>query len=211
VESSQLLIQAQRLQALAQAGLAYSTNPYDLERYEEIRAISVKLLQELTEEPLEKIIRVFAAEDGYQTPKVDIRVVLFRKGPEVLLIREKLDNGKWTLPGGWADIGYTPFEVAAKEAYEETGLIVKPVRLLALFDKRKHPHPPQPWHAYKAFIECEVQSGSLIQETPETMGARWFRYDELSHIELSTDRTTASQLETIFRFASDPHLPTLCD
>lgn len=211
MESSQLLIQAQRLQALAQAGLAYRGNPYDLERYKEIRAISVKLLQELTEEPLEKIIRVFASEEGYQTPKVDIRAVLFREGSEILLIREKIDSGKWTLPGGWADIGYTPFEVAAKEAYEETGLIVKPVRLLALFDKRKHSHPPQPWYVYKAFIECEVEGGSLIQDTPETTGARWFRHDELPYIELSTDRTTPSQLETIFKFASDPRLPTLCD
>lgn len=211
VESSQLLIQAQRLQALAQAGLAYATNPYDIERYEEIRAISVKLLQELTEEPIEKIIRVFASEDGYQTPKIDIRAVLFREGLEVLLIREKVDNGRWTLPGGWADVGYTLFEVAAKEAYEETGLIVKPVRLLALFDKRKHPHPPQPWYVYKAFIQCEVQGSSLIQNTSETMGARWFRYDELPYVELSTDRTTASQLESILRLASDPRSPTLCD
>jgi ADP-ribose pyrophosphatase YjhB (NUDIX family) len=211
VESGQLLIQAQRLQALAQAGLAYATNQYDLERYQEIRSISARLLQELTEEPLEKIIRVFASEDGYQTPKVDVRAVLFREGPEILLIKEKVDNGRWTLPGGWADVGYTPFEIAAKEAYEETGLVVKPVRLLALFDKRKHPHPPQPWYVYKAFIQCEVQGGSLIQETAETTGARWFRQDELPYLDLSTDRTTESQLETIFRFASDPGSPTVCD
>ena len=210
MESSQLLIQAQRLQALAQAGLAYATNQYDLERYQEIRSISARLLQELTEEPLEKIIRVFASEDGYQTPKVDVRAVLFRDGPEILLIKEKVDNGRWTLPGGWADVGYTPFEIA-KEAYEETGLVVKPVRLLALFDKRKHPHPPQPWYVYKAFIQCEVQGGSLIQDTAETTGARWFRQDELPYLDLSIDRTTASQLETIFRFASDPGSPTVCD
>ena len=207
----QLLIHAQRLQALAQAGLAYTTNLYDRERYEEIRAISVRLLEELTEEPLEKIIRVFASEDGYQTPKVDIRAVLVREGPEILLVREKLDGGRWTLPGGWADVGYTPYEVAAKEAYEETGLTVQPSRLLALFDKRKHPHPPQPWYIYKAFIQCEVIGGSILQDTQETIGARWFRMDELPSIELSTDRTTASQLETIFRLVSDPHLPTLCD
>ena len=207
----QLLIHAQRLQALAQAGLAYTTNLYDRERYEEIRAISVRLLEELTEEPLEKIIRVFASEDGYQTPKVDIRAVLVREGPEILLVREKLDGGRWTLPGGWADVGYTPYEVAAKEAYEETGLTVQPSRLLALFDKRKHPHPPQPWYIYKAFIQCEVMGGLLMQDTQETMGARWFRRDELPSIELSTDRTTASQLETIFRLVSDPGLPTLCD
>ena len=211
VKSNQLLIQAQRLQALAQAGLAYGTNSYDLERYEEIRAISVRLLQELTEEPLEKIIRVFASEEGYQTPKVDIRAVLLHEGPEILLVREKIDSGKWTLPGGWADIGHTPFEVAAKEAQEESGLIVKPVRLLALFDKRKHSHPPQPWYVYKAFIQCEVRGGSLIQDTQETGGARWFREHELSSIELSTDRTTASQLEIIFKLACDPTSATLCD
>jgi ADP-ribose pyrophosphatase YjhB (NUDIX family) len=204
-------MQAQRLQALAQAGLTYATSPYDLERYREIRLISVKLLQELTEEPIEKIIRAFASEEGYQTPKVDIRAVVFREGPEVLMTREKMDGGKWTLPGGWADVGYTPFEVAEKEAYEETGLIVEPVRLIALLDKRKHRHPPQPWYVYKAFIRCEVKGGSLLDDTPETEGARWFRQSEVPALDLSTDRTTASELEMMFRFASDPELPALCD
>lgn len=211
MKSAQLLIQAQRSQALAQAGLAYTTNSYDRERYEEIRAISVKLLGELTDEPLEKITRVFTSEDGYATPKIDIRVVLIREGPETLLVQEKLDGGKWTLPGGWADVGYSPFEVAAKEAYEETGLLVKPVRLLALFDKRKHSHPAHPWHAYKAFVQCEVQGGSLIQETQETMGARWFREDELTSVELSIERVTEFQLKTILKLAFDPHSPVLCD
>lgn len=211
MEPNRLLLHAQRLQAIAQAGLAYSSSPYDRERYEQVRAISVTLLQELTEEPLEKIIRVFASDDGYATPKVDVRVVLLQDGPEVLLVQEKLDGGKWTLPGGWADVGYTPFETAAKEAYEETGLLVKPVRLLALFDKRKHAHPPEPWYTYKAFIQCEVEGGSLVQDTQETTGARWFREDELPSLEMSTDRTTASQLQTIVRLASDPHSAVLCD
>lgn len=209
--SQQLLRQAQRLQALAQAGLAFSTDPYDRERYDELRAISVTLLAELTDEPLEKIIRAFASEDGYPTPKVDVRAVLLREGAEVLLVREKLDGGRWTLPGGWADIGYSPFENAAKEVQEETGLLAKPVRLLALFDKRKHAHPPQPWYAYKAFIQCEVEGGSLVQNTQETTGAHWFRPDELPDLELSTERTTAWQLETVLRLASDPHSTTLCD
>ena len=211
MDSIELLACAQRLQALAQAGLAYATNAYDLERYVEIRAISVRLLQELTAEPFEKIVCAFASEDGYQTPKIDIRAVLFRTGEEILLVKEKIDNGRWTLPGGWADVGYTPFEVAAKEAQEETGLLVAPLRLLALFDKRKHAHPPQPWYVYKAFIECEIRGGLLKQNTPETAGARWFKQDELQSIELSTDRTTLSQLETLFEFAKNPALPTLCD
>lgn len=211
MESGQLLIHTQRLQALAQAGLAYASSAYDRERYDEIRAISVRLLQELTEEPLEKIIRVFADEDGYQTPKVDIRAVVVRDGREILLVSETGDKGRWTLPGGWADVGYTPFEVAAKEVNEETGLIVRPVRLLALFDKKMHPHPPQPWYVYKAFVQCEIESGLLLQETTETKGARWFTPDELTSLNLSTDRVTLSQLETIYKLAVDPISSALCD
>jgi ADP-ribose pyrophosphatase YjhB (NUDIX family) len=211
MEALRVLGLAQRLQALSQAGLAYATNGYDVERFSEIRAISVTLLQELTEEPLEKIVRVFASDEGYQTPKVDVRSVIFRGQEEILLVRETLDGGKWTLPGGWADVGYSPFEVAAKEAEEESGLVVQPVRLLALFDKRMHAHPPQPGYAYKVFIQCREHGGALKQRTAETEGACWFRRDELRHLELSTDRTTLSQLETMFQFARDPNLPALCD
>jgi ADP-ribose pyrophosphatase YjhB (NUDIX family) len=156
MESSKLLLHAQRLQAIAQAGLTFATSAYDLERYEEIRGISVSLLQELTDEPRDKIIRAFASESGYQTPKVDVRAVVFRGEHEVLLVREKNDQNRWTLPGGWADVGYSPFEVAMKEAQEESGLQVRAVRLLALYDKRKHPHPPQPWYVYTAFVRCEA-------------------------------------------------------
>jgi ADP-ribose pyrophosphatase YjhB (NUDIX family) len=211
MEPSKLLVCAQRLQALAQAGLAYATNAYDLERYEEVRALSATLLQELTDEPIEKIIRVFASETGYQTPKVDIRAVLFRGTDEILLVKEKVDQGRWTLPGGWADVGHTPFEVAVKETYEETGLVVRAVRLLALLDKRAHSHPPQPWYVYKVFIRCEVEGGELAQETSETSGARWFHRDELSGLELSTDRVTEPQLMTLFGFAENPDLPAICD
>jgi ADP-ribose pyrophosphatase YjhB (NUDIX family) len=211
MESSRLLMHAQRLQAIAQAGIAYATTAYDLERYEEIRGISVNLLQELTDEPHEKIIRTFASESGYQTPKVDVRAVLFRGESEILLVKEKNDQGRWTLPGGWADVGYSPFEVAVKEAEEETGLRVRAVRLLALYDKRKHSHPPQPWYVYKAFVQCEIEGGELAQETAETVGAGWFRAEQLPSLALSTDRVTESQLVTLFRFASDPSLPALCD
>jgi ADP-ribose pyrophosphatase YjhB (NUDIX family) len=211
MESSKLLLHAQRLQAIAQAGLTFATSAYDLERYEEIRGISVSLLQELTDEPRDKIIRAFASESGYQTPKVDVRAVVFRGEHEVLLVREKNDQNRWTLPGGWADVGYSPFEVAMKEAQEESGLQVRAVRLLALYDKRKHPHPPQPWYVYKAFVRCEVEGGELAQETAETAGAGWFQLEELSSLELSTDRVTVSQLATLFRFASNPNLPALCD
>jgi len=207
----ELLECAQRLQAIAQAGLAYSESAYDTERYEEVRALSVRLLQELTDEPYEKIISVFASDCGYQTPKVDVRAVVFRGKDEILLVREKIDGGRWTLPGGWADIGYSPSEVAVKEALEEAGLVVAPVRLLALFDIRKHAHPPQVWHAYKIFIQCEERGGTLIHETTETEGAEWFRLDELDRLELSIERVTLPQLRQMFQFAVNPDLPALCD
>jgi ADP-ribose pyrophosphatase YjhB (NUDIX family) len=209
--STQLLEYAQRLQAIAQAGIAYHRNQYDFERYQELRALSAKILEELTDEPFEKIVRVFASETGYQTPKVDVRAVMFRGGNEILLVQEKSDHNHWTLPGGWADVGCTPFEAAVKEAEEETGLRVKPVRLLAVLDKRKHPHPPQPWYVYKIFIQCLIEGGEWKQVTPETCGARWFPKDELAATSLSTDRVTLSQLEKLFRFAEDPTLLPLCD
>lgn len=211
MQSLELLNYAQRLQALAQAGLTFSAGPYDLERYHEIRAISARLLQEISDAPFEKIFHAFTFETGYQTPKVDIRGVVFNGTDEILLVSEKLDGGKWTLPGGWADVGLTPFEVAAKEVKEESGLLVEPVRLLALLDKRKHYHPPQPWYVYKAFILCRATGGELIQETPETAGARWFTAREIESIDLSEDRTTLSQLRLMFEFAANPTLPALCD
>ncbi len=211
MEPSKVLACAQRLQAIAQAGLEYATSAYDLERYQEVRTLSARLLEELTDEPYEKIIQLFASETGYQTPKVDIRAVVFRGVDQILLVKEKVDQGRWTLPGGWADVGYTPFEVAVKEAREETGLMVRPIRLLALLDKRKHTHPLQFWYVYKAFIRCEVEGGELAPDTTETAGARWFRRDELPNLELSTDRVTHSQLATLFQFAEDPDLPAICD
>ncbi len=209
---SQLLEIAKRLNALAQAGLTYSPNAYDLERFEEIREISVQLLHELTEEPIEKISPLFASGVGeYPTPKVDIRAVIFRGEEEVLMVQEKIDRLRWTLPGGWADVGYTPSEVAVKETQEETGLIVKPVRLLAVLDKRQHPHPPQPWYVYKFFIRCEVTGGEIRADGHDIGQVRWVRRTEIPELPLSEDRVTASQLEMLFTFVTNPDAPALCD
>ena len=203
---------AQRVQALAQAGLAYPPSAYDRERFEELRALSVEMLAGISDEPLEKIVRVFADETGYQTPKVDVRAVVFDgEGRRVLLVRETADGGRWTMPGGWADVGYSPFEVAVKETREETGLAVRAERLLALLDKRKHEHPAQPWYVYKVFVRCTVTDGELLQRTAETGGAGWFRREEVRGMELSTDRVTPEQIEMMFRFAADPGMMVVCD
>jgi len=212
MKNTDWLIIAQRLQALAQAGLTYGQNVYDLERYQELRDMSVEILGKLTDEPVEKIKNLFANETGYQTPKVDVRAVLFRGTDEILMVQEKIDGDRWTLPGGWADVGYTPFEVAVKEAAEETGLQTEAVRLLALFDKKKHPaHPPQPWYVYKCFVLCRAIGGSLLAATSETSGVRWVHESEIPDLVLSLDRTTPDQLATMFAFARQPNRPTLCD
>ncbi|REA56126.1 NUDIX hydrolase [Dyadobacter luteus] len=209
--SSNLLGYAQRLNALAENGLAFTQNEYDKERYVEIRAISQEILATLCDVPLEKMIELIPSDMGYQTPKVDIRAVVLNTEAQLLMVQEKVDHNKWTLPGGWGDVGYTPFEVAQKEVFEETGLQVKPTRLLAVFDKKMHPHPPQPWYVYKFFILCEVTGGELLADTIETGDASWIRTNELSALPLSTNRVTLSQLQTVIEIALNPGLPALCD
>lgn len=211
VSDDELLSIAKRLQALAQTGLAYTEGPFDRERYEEIHALSLRMLGGMLGAPADAVTAAFAAESGYATPKVDVRVVVFRGADEVLMVREKLDGDRWSLPGGWADVGLTPFEVAVKELREETGLEGRAMRLLALLDKRAHGHPPQPWYVYKCFVRCEIAGGVLLGDTQETTAARWVRRDEIDALDLSVHRVTAAQLHTLFTFAEDPDRPTLCD
>lgn len=202
---------AQRLQALAQTGLEYTLSPFDVERFQEIYALSMQMLANLTGESVARLTASFSADSGYATPKVDVRAVLLRGPDELLLVQEKLDDNRWSLPGGWADIGYTPFEVVVKEVREETGLETEAVRLLALLDKKRHPHPPQPWYIYKAFILCRIVGGALQPETTETTEARWVHRTELPHLDLSTDRVTLSQLELMLDLAQQPAQAAWCD
>lgn len=197
---------AKKLQAIAQSGLAYSNNMYDTERYEELRNISAEILANYTNIGTEKIKVLFCNETGYQTPKVDIRAVVFRDS-KILMVREKLD-GAWALPGGWADIGLTPGEIAVKETKEEAGLDVRPVKLLAIMDKKCHPHPPSPYHVYKLFIMCEIVGGNLAAGM-ETSEVGFFERNELP--ELSVERNTVSQIKVMFEYFNDPSKEVMFD
>lgn len=163
-------------------------------------------MKEFTGAPAGKIRNLFASEEGYQTPKVDIRSVVFRDG-KILMVRESTDN-LWTLPGGWADVNYSPFEVAAKETSEEAGIDVSPVRLLAVFDKMKHSHPPDMYHVYKLFILCK-DSGQDLKPGIETTDAAWFDRENIPP--LSALRITKDQIETMFEFFDHPEKDVLCD
>mgnify|MGYP001022220772 CR=1 FL=1 len=197
---------AKEMQAIAQAGLTYCSNSFDMERYQRLRDLSIKMVQDYTDMPFEKIRDLFASEKGYQTPKVDIRGVVFRDG-KILMVRELLD-GKWTLPGGWAEIGYTPSENAAKEVLEEAGIHVVPQRVLAVFDKMKHSHPPDIFHVYKIFILCR-DLGEDIHPGMETTEADWISRDKIPP--LSVLRITKEQIETMFSFHEHPEMDVLFD
>ena len=143
-----------RVKALAQNGLAYCENPFDIERYEELKDISILMLNKLTDTPIQKIEKLNTDDKGYQTPKVDVRAVIINEG-KLLLVKEKSD-GKWSLPGGWCDIGYSPSEMAKKEVFEEAGYKVEVEKLIALLDKECHGHPEDIYHIYKLFFQCKI-------------------------------------------------------
>jgi ADP-ribose pyrophosphatase YjhB (NUDIX family) len=149
---------------------------------------------------------LFANETGYPTPKVDIRAVIFEDN-KILLVKENSDDS-WSLPGGWADIGLTPSEVAIKEVKEESGFDVKPVKLLGVLDKKCHSHPPSPYHVYKIFIQCEIIGGGP-QTGIETTAVDFFAKNELP--KLSEDRNTRSQIEMLFRQVNNPQEPVYFD
>ncbi|MGY3717821.1 NUDIX hydrolase [Sutcliffiella cohnii] len=196
---------AKQLQSIAQAGLTYSKDVYDMERFEQIRDISVEIMSQHTDIDNTIIKKLFANETGYATPKVDIRSVVFKEN-KILLVRE--NDGEWSLPGGWGDIGLTPSEVAVKEVKEESGYDVKAKKLIAVMDKKCHPHPPSPYHVYKMFIQCEIIGGQA-QSGIETSEVAFFNENELPV--LSVARNTKSQIQLAFKHLHNPQEPVYFD
>lgn len=190
---------AKQMQAIAQTGLTYAKDVYDIERYEALRQLSIDVLTRYTAADEEAVRLAFASDKGYATPKTDVRAVAFEQG-RILMVREKID-GAWSLPGGWADIGLSPSEVAVKETREESGFEVEPVRLLAVLDKKFHRHPPEPFHVYKIFIQCRIVGGKALGGT-ETSEVGFFDQDGLP--ELSVERNTEAQIRTMFEYLRDP-------
>src|SRR5579883_2269846 len=130
-EEPRWLIWARELQALAQTGLTYARDPYDRERYERLGNLAAEIMADHTGAEVEKVRMLFGQQLGYATPKVDVRGAVFR-GERLLLVREKADAGRWTLPGGWADVNESPAEAVAKEVREEAGLVVRASKLAAV-------------------------------------------------------------------------------
>ncbi len=198
---------ARRLQAIAQTGLTFAKDPYDLERYHAVQQLAAEMTAGQADGlAVQEAVDLFARDSGYATPKVDVRAVVFGEDGRLLLVRERSDGG-WTLPGGWADVGVSPAENVTREVHEESGFEVRAVKVLAVYDRDRHPHPPMQQHVYKLFVRCEIVGGVALQETSETIGAEFFAEADLP-AELSTGRVTASQLHRFFEHYRQPDLPT---
>ena len=193
-----ILHKIKQIQALSEIGIHYARNDFDLQRYREISGLCISAISEMTGLPEQELSIKILESDGYKTPKVDIRAVVFNERQEILMVREIVD-GLWSLPGGWADIGYSPSEVAVKESREEAGAEVRPIRLLGILDKRFHEHPADIYYIYKVFIECEF-IGWVESDKMETTEFGFFPKDKLPP--LSTPRITFGQLEKLFDYGS---------
>jgi ADP-ribose pyrophosphatase YjhB (NUDIX family) len=198
-----LLEWIRRLNAIAQSGLTFDPGEFDRQRYEQVRALAA----EMAAHPggtVEAVDRIFSADTGYATPKVICRGAVFDDQRRILMVRETAD-GRWTLPGGWIDIGDSPARSVEREVWEETGYRVTVTKIAAVYDKLRHPHPPAIHHAYLIFFICRLDGG---EPTPsyETSEIAWIERGSLP--ELSEGRALGTQIDRMWDHLADPGIPT---
>ena len=189
---------AMEIQGLAQSGLAYTTNVYDIERYERLREISAEMIEEKSNLYLEKVKDLFCNETGYQTPKIDTRAAIF-KDNKILLVHE--NNGTWSLPGGWCDVLESVKSNTIKEVKEEAGLDVKATKIIAVQDRNKHNRPIYAYGVCKIFVMCEIIDGEF-KENIETTEMKYFALDELPE-NFANEKCTKEQVEMCFKAKDD--------
>ncbi|MGC1386582.1 MAG: NUDIX hydrolase [Steroidobacteraceae bacterium] len=197
------LMIGRELRAIAQIGLSFSQDPFDRQRYERIRELAAALIAQRSGLDSGVTLDYFRRETGYATPKVDVRAAVFLER-KVLLVRE-ISDGAWTLPGGWADVNQSAAECVTREVAEESGYLVRAVKLAAVYDYRKRNRPQHLDSIYKIFFICELVGGSACASM-ETSGAEFFPRDALPP--LSTGRSTPQQIERMFEHAERPELAT---
>ena len=193
------------IQSIAQNGLAYCKNIYDIERYERLRDLAAEMLSYKTDIPVEKVKSLFCHEQGYQTPKIDSRAAIFKHG-KILLVQE--NDGLWSLPGGWVDVLETIDSNTVKEVKEEAGLDVKPRFLIAIHAQHKRNYPPFAYRVLKAFVMCEPLGGKF-QHNSETLQSAYFTLDELP--EMNNEKNTKEQVELCFQAYHSKHWITEFD
>ena len=194
---------ARTIQALAQTGLAYAENPFDRQRYQKLAVLAQEIYAAYTGQPPIALEQWFSVQPGYATPKVDVRAACFREG-RVLLVRERSD-GRWCLPGGWADVGERPAPAAEREVLEEAGFVCAARKVIGVFDANRGGEPFSAFHAFKLIFQCEITSG---QPNPDHEILELGFFDRGALPELSGNRTTSAQLVECFAHLDDPARPT---
>lgn len=204
VDEPQWLRIARELRAIAQTGLAFNADRFDRQRYERVQELAASMLAQGSDEHYAAIIDILRRDWGYATPKVDVRGAAFVDG-RVLLVRE-ISDGRWTLPGGWADVNQSAAECVVREITEESGFEARTLKLAAVHDYQRSNHPAHHIDSiYKMFFICEI-TGGAARASNETSEVAFFARDALPP--LSLGRTTAAQIDRMFQHAEDPQLPT---
>ena len=194
------------IQSLAQAGLTYTDNVYDIERYERLREIAAEIIEEKSNISLEKVKDLFCNENGYQTPKIDTRAAIF-KDDKILLTYE--NNGTWSMPGGWCDVLESVASNTIKEVKEETGLDVETIKIISIQDRNKHNKPIYAYGVCKIFVLCNVIGGEFI-ENIETTEIKYFSLDKIPN-NLAEEKTNNEQIEMCFKAYKDEKWQTQFD
>lgn len=193
-----------RLKVISQAGKTFSTDDFDMKRHQDIEGICAEILANYTDADKDSALTILQADTGYPTPKVDSRGAIF-KDDKILLVKE-IEDGGWTLPGGWCDVGMTPAENVAREVWEESGFEVEVVKLAAVYDRDRQGHtPPYPYNIYKLFFICEI-TGGAAKTSNETSDVKFFSLDEIPN--LSVSRTLPKQIARMYEHKTNPALPT---
>lgn len=199
------LTTAIEMQFIAQAGLAYTKDRFDHERFTRLSEMAAEIMAEYTDLPKEKVQNLFCGETGYQTPKIDTRSVIF-KDDKILLVKEI--DGRWSMPGGWVDVNQSICDNVIKEAREEAGLNVVPTRLVAIHDRNRHNTPLYAYGIAKIFMLCEVVDGHFSPNI-ETSESAYFSLDNLPN--LSVGKNTKEQIHLCFAAYKDKNWVPVID
>lgn len=196
---------AQEIFSMSQAGLTYSQNPFDIERYKRLQEITAEMIASQSELDKQSVLESFSMQAGYITPKIDVRGAVVRDG-KILLIQERAD-GNWAMPGGWADLGNAPASVAEREVWEESGYRVKAKKVVAVIDANRF-EPMEFYHAFKIIFLCELVGGEA-QTSHETLAVDFFDPQRLPP--LSVNRTNEGMIQEVFAHLQNPDRPTAYD
>jgi ADP-ribose pyrophosphatase YjhB (NUDIX family) len=207
MKNPQWLVWVRRLQAVSQTGLTYCKDPYDRQRYDQIQLVAAEIAANYSGLPdASPLVELFKRDVGYATPKIDIRTAVFDRD-RLLLVRER-EDGLWTLPGGWADVGDSPSAAAVREVKEESGYEIAVKKLAAVYDRDKHGHPPIAHHVFKLFFLGDL-CGGKAERSLETSEVEFFSEGDLPP--LSVARVTSAQIKHMFGHLRNPGWPTSYD